>query len=347
MDKPTFEVGSEKRFSEFISNLGSEKVAIISHNDLDGIGSGKIVSEVVNADYLDFVSYEDLTDGLIEKLKKEKIKKLILTDLMFDDINFVKKASKFFDVLWIDHHPFMEDVNSEKIVFLNPGGNNRFCATYLCYYLFSKIENLEYFDWLVACACLSDFTIRENENWMREVFKKYGDKSKIEPMSSEQGTVQNLKRDLEFAIIYFRKSNELKKMAELITKNLIENNSLKKYSNEVKKEVDETVERFDRERKEINGRLLFVFKPNFGVGALVSNIVSLKNPNKTVINVREVDDGYNVSMRRQDQKENMNLLMKKVLEGLENAGGGGHIPAAGGHFMKKDLEKFLERLKKI
>jgi len=40
----------------------------------------------------------------------------------------------------------------------------------------------------------------------------------------------------------------------------------------------------------------------------------------------------------------MNKLMKKGTEGLENATGGGHIPAAGGRFMKKDLQKFKENI---
>ena len=40
----------------------------------------------------------------------------------------------------------------------------------------------------------------------------------------------------------------------------------------------------------------------------------------------------------------MNKLMKKGVSGLENATGGGHVPAAGGRFMKKDLEKFKENI---
>ena len=175
MEQINFLVGSEKRFYDWISGLNEkDKVALLSHVDSDGVASAKIVNEVVDADILKLVNYEELNDELILRLKSQKIKRLILTDLAMDDMKFVKKAGKEFDVLWIDHHKIMEDVNSDKIVYLNPGGNNLYCAAYLCYYLFSKIQNLEDHDWLVACACLSDFTVYKNRKWMEEIFNWLG-----------------------------------------------------------------------------------------------------------------------------------------------------------------------------
>jgi c-di-AMP phosphodiesterase-like protein len=67
-----------------------------------------------------------------------------------------------------------------------------------------------------------------------------------------------------------------------------------------------------------------------------------------VILIRPVNEKFfGVSMRRQNNGEDMDKLMKNVLRGLEKSGGGGHIPAAGGHFLKKDLKTVKERLKQL
>jgi hypothetical protein len=52
----------------------------------------------------------------------------------------------------------------------------------------------------------------------------------------------------------------------------------------------------------------------------------------------------NVSARNQSMNKDMNLLLKKAIQGLDNANAGGHVAAAGARFMKKDIKKFKENL---
>ena len=44
---------------------------------------------------------------------------------------------------------------------------------------------------------------------------------------------------------------------------------------------------------------------------------------------------------------NMNLLMKKGVEGLRDASGGGHIPASAARIREDDLGKFKENILKV
>jgi single-stranded DNA-specific DHH superfamily exonuclease len=349
MEQIAFQVGSEKRFFEFVAGLNDkDKIALLSHVDLDGVASAKVVNEVVDADVVRLINYEELNNNLISDFKKRKIKTLILTDLAMDDMEFIRKAGKEFNVLWIDHHKIPEDVNSDKVVYLNPGGKNDFCAAYVCYYLFSRMQNIESYDWLIACACLSDFTVYKNRAWMERIFKKYGDETEIKPMSLENGGLQDLKRTLEFAIIYFKTNKNLKKILDLIGKNIGSAKVLERYADEVRDEIAEVVGRFDKERKEINGRLVLEFTPKFEIASLASSTISMKYPDKAVILIRPINEKlFAMSMRRQDLKEDMDKLIKRILSGLENSGGGGHIQAAGGHFLKKDLEIVRERLKRV
>ena len=110
--------------------------------------------EVVNANLIKFVDYDELNNNLLNELNKNNINKVIMTDLSIGDISFIKKLEEFSSILIIDHHIFQEDLNSEKTTFMN---SRDYCASYISYCLFSKIKNLEKIDWLVALASVSDW----------------------------------------------------------------------------------------------------------------------------------------------------------------------------------------------
>ena len=235
--KPDFVFGQEKRFFDFIKDLGSEKIALISHNDPDGLISAKVVNTVLKADILKFIDYDYLNSDLIEDLKKAKARKVILTDLMIKDDGFIKNLEKFADILIIDHHTPERDYNSEKTVYLNAQG---YCAGYLCYYLFSKLQDLEVLDWLVACASTSDWQYEKNKDWMKIIYEKYGDHytGTIEGMA--KGKMFDFVLLINRAIVYFRPKVE--EVYERIGEKFGDIGDLKQYADEVNKEYEEKME---------------------------------------------------------------------------------------------------------
>jgi nanoRNase/pAp phosphatase (c-di-AMP/oligoRNAs hydrolase) len=54
-----------------------------------------------------------------------------------------------------------------------------------------------------------------------------------------------------------------------------------------------------------------------------------------------------MSLRRQDKKVNCGRVAQRAIKNLNNASGGGHIPAAGVHIMSKDWEIFRNRILKL
>src|SRR3989344_4306484 len=344
MEKIEFLVGSEKRFAEFISNLNKkDKIALISHSrDIDGIVSAKVMDSVIDANLVKFVDYNELNNDLLTELKKNKINKTIVTDIGAEN-SFFSELEKFSEVLIIDHHTFKEDLNTEKIVFLNAQG---LCAAYISYYLFSKIRSLEKLDWLVAIARVSDWLYQKNRKWLEEVYIKYGYNFTLENGGIKQESrFSDLAIKISSSILYF--NNDVKKVFDSLGENFGEIGDLGKYANEVQEEIDKSIEKFWKERKEINERLFWIFKPKFPIGSVISGIISLKEQNKTLIIIEERKELYHIHARRQDQKENMAVFVKRLVNGLEGASGGGHIPAAGAYFLKKDLEKVMERLKEF
>ena len=344
MEKPNFIIGSEKRFAEFISKLNDkDKITILTHTDLDGITSAKIVEKVIQSDQIIPIDYTDLNEELVEKLKQQKMTKIIITDILIKSNEIIEKLEKFAEILIIDHHPPKVDFNSEKTIFLNAQDN---CATYLCYYLFSKAQDVSELDWLTACACIADWAYFNNQEFMSQTFEKYDDKFEIiNNIIRKSGKFWELQWEITLALIYSKDSP--KKVFDSIGKEFGNIGDLKKHAEEINDYINESIEKFEKEKQEINGRFFWEFNPKFHVGGIAGTLTSVKYPNKTIIIARNNEKFYNFSFRRQDMKENVGELIEKLIQGFPEANGGGHIPAAGGHVLIKDKEEFLERLKTI
>lgn len=345
MEKIDFIAGNEKRFGEFVSKLGKEKIALICHiSDLDGVASAKIANSVLNADLLKFLDYYELTDSLVDELKKAKVKQVVFADMFIKTSDIIRKIEKFADVMIIDHHVMNEDYNSDKTVFINAQG---YCAAYICYYLFSKVQNLEKFDWLAACASVSDWMFFKNTEFMNKIYGKYGDKFVGDEDGIKRGKkFWELQNKLSLAIVYFRESG-VKKVYDSIGEGFGNIGDLGKYSDEVQREVDEGVEKFDREKKEVfDGYLWETYEPKYPVKSIIVNEISHKIKNRTIlIAMKDEKKGiYRLSSRRQDKKYDMNKMMMTLTQGLKDAAGGGHFAAAGGSVLISDYEEFKKRL---
>lgn len=344
IDKPEFLVGSEKRFAEFISGLNDkDKIAILTHTDLDGLASGKIVNSVIDANLIRFLDYTDLNESLIIELKEKKINKVIITDLSITDPNFPPLLEKDFETLIIDHHTFSKDLNSDRLVFLNA---KNFCAAYLSFYLFNKLQNMEKLDWLASLASISDWAYFNNQNFMGKVYKKYNDTFEIiDGKIRKTGKFWDFQWNLMLSIVYHKEN--LRKVFDSLEEPFVFSKDVEKGFSEVQLEIDSCVKDFENEKEEINGRYYWEFHPKFEIGSIVSTLTSIKDENKTCILLRQDDKYCHVSARRQDKKENTAQLLQTLVSGFEGAEAGGHIPASGGHFLKKDLEIFKERLAKF
>ena len=334
------EIGTEERFLKFVSESKGKKIALISHTDLDGITSAKIANEVFNADLLRFVGYTDLNIELAEELKSAGVEKIIFTDIYIKDENFVAALENFAEVLIIDHHK-TNDLNSEKTVLIK--GENGYSAGYLCYELFSKIKNLEKFDWLVACSCISDYCHIKSEKWLNEVMRKYGDSLEhVNGYVRKSGKFWELQKTLSMALIYFK--DNPKKVYDSIGDNFGEIGDLENFANEVQSEIDKAIVDFEKGKESFEEGWFYEFDSKFEINSIVSTILAMGEQNKIFVLLSPYKNLYNVSIRRQDKKFDCDKFVKKLIEGFDSADGGGHVPAAGGHFMKKDLAEFKKRL---
>lgn len=338
-----FSAGAEKKFFDFVSRLNEkDKIALVSHTDLDGVASAKVANKVLNANILKFIDYIDLNSSLVEELKNKKVTKVVFADIDFEDEEIIKSIEKFAEVLIIDHHIFSHDLNSNRTVFLSAPG---YCASYICYYLFLKLQNISKLDWLVAAASLSDFCYQKSADWLMQIKEKYGDKFSIEEMT-KLSKIYDLAFKLSLTLIYFR--GKLNEAYNMIGEDINDIGNLDNYAKDVQSEIDNSALRFEKEKKIYgNGEVYFwEFKPEFFVKSLLINVLSGKYKDKTLI-IAENNGGYfEVSARRKDGKVNLVELLKKLTSGF-NATSGGHICSAGATILPEDIAAFRENVRRL
>ena len=330
--------GEEKKFSEFIANLTEkDKIAILTHNDIDGMISAAIASKILGKiDYLDFLDYRQTKiRNCLQELKNNKINKLVILDYSCEqEQETIKEIEKFAEILILDHHHWNEDINSKKTIFLRT--ETKIPASYLAYYLFSKIQAIP--NWLPALGILSDRADKYQRDNAKEVWHDFKLQGKED--------LFNIMSVLNSAIIYFKSKSE--KVFSILNeaKNPEDILALKKYSDDVEQEIQEKLNEFESEKQD-SDLFFYLYSSRFGINSELSTRISLKHRDKTVILARNSNGIISLSARRQDGKVNCVELLKNLTEGIENSFTGGHFPAAGGNFPSKYLGKFKENLAKF
>ena len=333
-----FIAGDEKRFFEFMGGLDEkDKIAIISHIDLDGITSAVLASKIIGKiDYLRFIDYRSgaLKETVLE-LKKNKIKKIFILDLAVENKEDISEMEKFAEIVIIDHHPFEKDLNSEKTVFIK--AESEYPAAAICYYLFSKMQQIP--SWIAALGIIADKPHVYNKKNNADVFGDFNlEKDKINLWKQVS--------DLNLSIIYFKGSE--KKVYDLIneSKELANLNKFDKYSRIVEEELELWRGRFEKEKEVFGSLVIFQIEPKYLVNSILINELSVQDSGKTFvfISAKKGNEFLSISGRSHGKDVDVSALLRSAIVGIKNSTAGGHVKAAAARVPAKFLGKFRENL---
>jgi single-stranded DNA-specific DHH superfamily exonuclease len=333
-------MGKKEDFNNFLNSINKrDKIGVITHTDLDGIASVILMQEIIkskkmNIKSLNFVDYEK---GMFEKIKiRKNITKIFILDInASSDYEGFKKLKEKFDVFLIDHHP--SDIEKQNNIIKLQTED---CVTFALYTLAKENFNLDKWKELVCATMISEFSYKSDSNF--QFIKNIYPEISIEKIyDSKPGETAKI---ISSALIYLKKP---KKVFDLLIVNKIR--KLERHYKILEKEIWDCVDKFKKDAEFFPEKNLYFcyYTPKFSIGSTVTTILSRGEENKTFIFVSDIEgekDYVKVSSRNQGGKRDMNLLMKQGINGLENASGGGHVPAAGARFMKKDIEKFKQNI---
>jgi single-stranded DNA-specific DHH superfamily exonuclease len=330
---------NKEKVNNFLNKIKkSDRIALITHTDLDGIASAKVITKLIRPELIKFLQYEEINKGLIENLKKESINKVIFTDISIDLPDTLKEIEKFSEVLIIDHHQFKEDLTSEKTTFINYQG---YCAAYICYELFKENEEIRKLDWLIVLATDADMMFLKNKDWLIQIYKKYGDEFNIE--NPWNGKIFEILEKLTLAIAYFQE--DLSKFYNNLGDDLGNFKELEKAASEVRKEINANIENFDKQKEIIKQGYFYEGNSGFKIDSKFATEISSREKDRIYVIAFKRKECYKISARRQDKKINMAKYLQKATQDFDYKDAGGHIPAAGARISFKDFEEFKKRLK--
>lgn len=359
------------RFRKFCERVNIEdKIAILYDTDPDGVSSAAIVAKAIErlrkkpVDLIFHSGHADvaLTYPVIEMLKKKQIGLLITVDKPIEqNPATLQEGLKHFEMVIFDHHRYEHEVNSEKCIWIKPGffsdiDPGRYPTAKMVYDLFYPCVDIQDLDWMSAIGTVSDGAYLQWNFFIDEVIKKYRIPTWKPPYEvtmnfQDSELIKAVKMITSTISVAPEKTDRI---VEVMTRAKGYNEFVNSELGQYEKAYDHEFSRWANEcakKGEVDDSHRYVFyfiTPKYGVRSALSNMLSVKNyPGWLVVIVEEMnsEDMLGVSIRDQSGRYNCIELIHKCMHGLENASGGGHIPAVGGRIMKKDYEMFKARLK--
>ncbi len=335
-------LGSKQDFWKFVDAISEEdKVGIITHTDLDGIASAIFLEEILNSkgvkmDSLYFVQYKKgMFKRIILDIKKKNITKLFLTDMYVDgsDPEGFNELKAIADSFVIDHHPLQ---NKEQKNMIKTRTFD--CSALTIFDLGKEIINKEKWKWLLYSTMVAEMSYKNPDNL--ELIKK--DYPGVEKETIGNSPPGEIAKKISSALIYFK--NDIKKIYDLV-----KNKDLKEFEKAheaVEAEIDKWKKDFKKNAEYYPEKKMYFyfFKPQYNMGSVFSTILSMKEPDKTFVILAPFKNTLRLSARNQTNKVDMGVLLKKGIQGLNDAVAGGHIPSAGGQIRKEDFNKFKDNL---
>jgi len=355
------------KFKSFMANMTpTDKVAVIHHTDCDGICSGFVTAEALERlghkpVLMRAMSARELYTSLANILKKHEITKTICVDLVVDQVSSVaERVSEFSDLLVIDHHKIYNELKIDRVTLIKHthlGIEEYTPASRLAYDLFSELVDLRDIKWIAAAGIINDMGYQQNKRFVDLVLKEKG-------MIAEKGIEQEITPDMDIFATTLGKAaayigytgvfvpRRIKQALRVLKSSKhpkdIVASGLASSADELEAERDNIVDYVLKNAEHHDDLVFCIIESKYRVRGMVINKLSLEQyVDKTIILLLRVGADYVISARRQDRKVAVNDLLEEATKGLENAGGGGHAPAAGGQVMVKDLARFKKRLIKL
>jgi single-stranded DNA-specific DHH superfamily exonuclease len=337
--------GLREEFLAFVDSISEEdRVAIVSHIDVDGLSSAVFLEKILDARGIDvkFISFEDIRSDMVKevsvKLNDEEITKVFFSDIGIDSIDFegFKELREEMGVFLIDHHPMNEAVKDWDNIIKT---DSQDCSAMTCFFLGEGLIDSDEWDWLCCAAIFSDFSYKERKN-LEYIQSVYPDVT-YDNISS---TVPGLNgRKINSALIYYE--NDKRYVFDLVKNRNLE--KIEEAHDVLEEEIERLILDFSEKAEHYTekGLHFYLLDSRFNITSTVCSLVSKMKPEDYFVFGRRIGGGFiKFSARNQSGNYDMGALMKRCVEGLDCANGGGHKAAAAARILEKDLDVFKKRL---
>jgi len=334
------------RLEKWVDN--STIVDIVCHTDSDGLTAA--------AQLIKYLKKHSVGHNIIlgspERLRHPNFWRKIKNDLVFfvdipadHEKEELIKLSNRANIVIIDHHNIMNDMNNNSIIHYHCEGVGK-----KKYYPASKMvyDILGGIDWMACIGVIGDYGGKPWKEFINKTHEKYGyppceDENCFDSPFTKYDHLINAARMLYGdrgcikAINILINSNDWTDFQE-------KSRVLEEWDKLIDDYIAQVKSDYEHEKESYKEAELIIFElknPKYKIGSALATIISSETPNKTIIMIIHKDNIINVNLRRQDGKYDMSRLAKHCTKDL-NASGGGHKEAAGASLKSKDLNEFKQ-----
>lgn len=339
------------RFKQFL-RAAKKSTLVFYHSDADGLSACVIIAKTFeklgNEAPLCIPTEYFETEKMLSNFDKQKPANVIFLDIAIDSKpDIVKKMEKEAKMLVIDHHKIINDISSERTVFIKPQmlsavEPSNYPASKLCFDLCSAIVDLKKEKWIASIGIIGDKSEKQWHSFLNKAL--WENNVSMEELKGIAELIEAVK------VVDPERFSELFEMLYFLSPKQILKSPLNEMREKLNAALSKYMERFEKEAEHYEDIELyfFVIEPEFPIKSALIDRLTEKYPNKTIIVVEDIGkEKLRFSARRQDFRLAMNDLLEKAVRGIPRGEAGGHVPAAAGSIPAAYLKKFKENLLNI
>lgn len=349
-----------QRAISFLKNITrKDEPLIIFHNDADGMCSCALMNRFLKSKIrkrADVIPQPMPPEkNLMAKIKMCLPTKIIFVDLAIDQKKrLIKRLESFCDILIIDHHPIINDMNSERTVHFNPKFKKDVyqSASYLVYKICSHFPEFNHKKnlWIAMVGAIGDYDLSSSKDIVREAKKIYPEViEKVDDKSVRESLFGKIAEMITAAKAVGVPPEEVEKILEDAKsyKEVLTNQKLVDTYRKIQEEIERII--IDAKAKfDMNKKIFFYeIKSKYSIRSVVATCLAEMWPDKIIIIYQKVRNKVRVAGRNQGGQFNMGKLLNLALSPGMKASFGGHPAASGGIIDENDWNEFKERLERL
>ena len=341
-----------ERFREFMETKADRKL-LVYHGDADGACSAAMFLR----HYKGFEYFPRkgpiMGDDFVRVVLDKKPRLLVFLDLPVDQES--KNLERFLEkvpdmkIVILDHHIAEKDVNSERVLHMNPRFHRHDAYIPEACVVYRMLEGLgkdvRSMVWIAAMGTIGDYGLQDCNDLLEETREEY-------PFLMEGDNPRKNKLGYGAEIIVAAATLKglhgvgqcLKAlMASEGFEDFEDTGKLKAWKAELDEEYDTVMHGFEEEKQEYpEGLVVFEIKSALSITSMIATDLGTRLHDKVVMVRKKSGNQWKVSMRNQSGEVNLGAVVKEAVKGIGS--GGGHEKAAAG--IVSDWELFLERVRK-
>lgn len=337
-----------RRLEEFLNTPG--KRLLFYHRDADGICSAALLLKF-------FPEFERaarqgprIEKDFVKELTEKKPDLMIFMDLPVDQewekLKDIMEKLPDMRMIVIDHHIHERDMNSERIVHVNPRffEDSYLATSYVAYKLMGSLgKDVSGLVWIAVIGIIGDYDLKDCRDILESCEKAYPGSLGKDPMRSKLGYAS----ELICSAVTIKGSEGAENVLKILLESrdyrkFLESKRLKAWHQRVRGEIRRVIKDAYR-NAELHPKLglnIYTIRTKMSLTSAVSTYFAEKYPGKVVIIRKRSGSEWKLSFRNQSGEVNVGQLAKRCVQGIGT--GGGHKKAAGA--IVSDWEKFKGRL---